>query len=1706
MTLSTYSQAFGFMDYVSNGVDTRTGQCSLSIQLRELISNFLIGPGFTPVLRFNPMNDRNLGFGKGWDWKLTRYDPRDRILSLAEGDTFKWTSSQPDGTPVFKENRLDTYHFTEQSDGTYRLAHRTGLIEILAPEGSGPAREFVPHFMYDPSGRMISLEYENFNGVPALQSVSDATGTLMRVDRNIDSTVVTIHIHPDNGPGGVPLASYTLNINSGRLEVVHLPTEEDACWTFKYEDIHAIRCVTEVNSPTGARDVFEYLGEGHLMPGGQGRLPRVSRHRTFPGQDQPPMIVDYEYQSNDTNIGHNFLGYGAAVSTEKGLDPLYNVGPDYNYGTVAKLIREVEVGDTVLSETIRSVRRTFNRFHSLIKEQTIQNQCVKTEEITYYAVDRPFESQPAQFQLPQEVKTSWSRLDDSSLYREEITSSKYNLNGNQTETTDADGTRTVTTYYLKEGEEGCPADPENFERHAKDVTVFPAPDGQPGAPTLRTRYCYEALEALTGSGMPGRLVVSEETLLQVEERNGKDVETELKTSVNLYVVEPDSVLLHGRIRSRSECLNGNTTTTQFEYCTPESALAGEPVLEIKETLYGFDHVEGSNEVKKTIPRQLSLLTGDVVLRWDENNVPTLTRYDALGRITSETIAPGDDDYEATLHYEYILAAGAGGCVRQEITDAKDVKRLTEFDGLNRPIRERCKFPDNNAGPVEGYFPIYTAEYDDQGNLFKETTTDYRGDIPMVFVRLLEYDDWGGVSRETGPDGVTMVNDASPFGKNGTLTRTWQESAETPPTISNLSVSETNRFGKADVVTWYDALPLTGRLRAAHAQGQPLDVTQQLNTAMAKGELPVVRSTEYSYNGLGSCIRQLEILDNKERTTEYEFDVWGRMRFTKLPDNTVVSRDYADHASGDLPTTLRVKPANEAKPVIEAGDLAYDGLYRPTQMTVGGRVEQYQYVGEQMQYSTLIKPSGKKIRYKYHLNLPALPYEVTAQSDMSSYEYDKTASITSARNSEGSHSYAYNTAGQLLTETRTDTAGTHEIRHVSSLQGRPLNRSQTLGPETLYTYDDCGRTKSVTQGTLRVDFEYNLQGHLCRTTTTNLHNNTTLVTETVLDSLDREIFRTLSVTGEPTRTISQTWYPDDQLKTRHLKIGEVSQLSEEFSYDAQGRLTIHTCTGTTLPKDVHGNPYNRQIFRYDAMNNIETCQTRFANDETDIANFTYSPDDPSQLITLTHSYTAGGYRATQSFEYDSDGNMLNDQNGLRMVYNSLGRLIEVKDPTGTQTLTRYRYDGHGGLIGVREGEQSETLRFYQGYSLSHTFQDDTHTHYLFHGAQPLGQQHFKDHDQAEHDRTMLLLTDASPSVIAECSQGGVRTAVYSAYGHRSANDDALHTLLAFNGEALEATTGTYLLGHGYRTYNTQLGRFHNFDSASPFGAGGYNGYMYVGGNPVNFRDPSGHRAVGGRRPGDDYIYPVEQAKITGLQKWLPLGGAIMGALFAIVFTPFTGGLSLGMVMGVAALGLAAASVGVTAYGIIEENDDVVAIGHYLGYASAAVGLASAAVVSIQTKLATRAVNAATKKALTSIDDALVGAGKTIGRALPQSGRGAAGTTSISGVTRIPATNTGDFLGIPRVRIRPPKSTAAPSSAQSPSPNSSPHLNPRSTSVSNSTSSTSSTSGTSQQPPVAASALPARPEHPDSIQYVKSRVPKFIQKYFGESYTVNPRRGE
>ncbi|RMO70942.1 YD repeat-containing protein [Pseudomonas syringae pv. primulae] len=1549
---SVHSNALNFMSSLKSGVDPRTGLYNVSINLPELQSNDLLGPGFNLDLSYSPLNKVDSGYGRGWNLQLSQYNPGTRILALSTGETF--CADGTSGTALtMSEKKLDTFHFYKLDATHYRVVHKSGLVEMLEVHYSGTRQMAWPVKIIAPSGHSITLKHRPFSSTQyMLASITDDLDqTLLQLSRS--STSVDLALHPYAGPGGAPLARYVMNLGATDKGVssIILPDEQRASWRFEYELKTGDQLVIKrVDTPSGGREDISYLDGGHSFPSSANRpaLPRVTRHVTDPGAGQAKIDVRYTYRDNQQR-SRNFLGAGLPINWEdNGLDNLYKYLQDYDYVCTESLWVE--------DRQVRTVERTFNRFHLQTLEVTTQNDHQKTLATTYnIRAGVPYASQPNDCQLPSKTVTRWQLLNEPARIRRkactrwqllkeparirrkaftrwqllkeparirsETVTHTYDKQGNVLVHKRADGIEEVSSWYPAQASDGCPADAEGFVCRLKERMTRPAPATQAGAPTLSTRYRYESIRTLDGSKALYWIVPEGETLLEV---NGNS-DVELQQIRIEHIDKPDKPFEHGRTSRHIQTLNSRSTFTRYAYSKFNEKQPGGPMLSITQTIEtDFDRVS------KTAVYQRSTLTGQNLLI-DEDGVQTQYAYDALDRLTLETIAAATP-YKASREYQYTLCNVYGQQAEQVLINARGVKTRSGMDGLGRTvIEERDHVDDSDPQALK---QIFTAQYDAWNNLEQEAAHDRLANQLLTNTRRYHYDDWNQQCCVTTDDGVQTYECSDPIGNGthqGPVQKTWVQSSDPEPLISGRSETWLNLFGKPDRIINQNA-----------AEQQLSDQT-------------------FLYDGLGRCTEQR---DTRQRRTLFRYDSWSRMVSTTLPDTSVINRSYALQSSDELPTALEVVH-QDGTTRTQAGRQEFDGLGRLTLTETGDRIEQFAYDAGQMQATSRKTARGDDINFTYTLALTDQIVSSAAPDEKADFDYDNiSARLTGAQNPQGKRAYAYDIHSQLQEETWADRQGhAWQTLHQSSLLGRPIKRTDLkqgddAGMETVYGYDALGRVESIAQGDLLTTIAHDTLGQLDQVTTRDLASNTTVIIKMEYDDQGQETLRTHTATNQPLRTLTQEWEVDGLLKTRHLQQAGSSLLHETFSYDPRGRLTRVVYLGSTLPRDELAREMTRQVFSFDELDNLTLCQTQFANNPSERATFNYgSQDNPinkdrCQLLGVT--YEPPRAEPGPTFSYDDNGNQLNDEHGNSLHYDSQSRLQRVEKPGG-MPISQYRYDGHDHLLATQDGTDSEVLRFYQGQQLSNSVQDDQRTHYLHLEEQPLGQQVVGD-----PEKTLLLLTDANQSVLGECQQDQLRTAVYSAYGERY-SDDALRSTAGFNGEVRETANGWYLLGNGYRAYNPSLMRFHSPDFLSPFAEGGVNPYTYCLGNPIALRDPTGHDASSQsgrlRRPDEDAL-PMQQSGGSNIMAWV---GVAVGVAFTVAgvsatiasfgaATPLTAPLTvLGVSMSAASAGaiattslaigtaLGAVATGAVAYGTATGDQTAYKIGEYTGYASIPFGL-------------------------------------------------------------------------------------------------------------------------------------------------------------------------
>ncbi|MDU8502812.1 RHS repeat-associated core domain-containing protein, partial [Pseudomonas syringae] len=994
------------------------------------------------------------------------------------------------------------------------------------------------------------------------------------------------------------------------------------------------------------------------------------------------------------------------------------------------------------------------------------------------------------------VTNGWSLRSNASQVRYETVSSDYDNFGNLTRQVQPSGVVETSTWYPAEGEtQGefqCPPDPHGFVRQIRTRTVTPAPStyGE-AAPVLRTRFVYDAMAPVSGASQPW-LVLTRETLLRVQGVS----ETTLHTTGHLYIQQPEDVLSHGRPLLDTFTLNGISTLTSFAYSKSLSRAAedgkqGETVLKTTQTLSST-----LDSHTRTINLEHSLLNGEPLLTLDDAEVEIRYTYDALERVTSETVAPGTD-YEATRRYAYTLVAADGQMAHQEVTDVKGVTTRSELDGLGRVFRETRQ----NADGDKRMRDTYAARYDARGQLQEETRYDWLddNDEKLTLTSTFGYDDWGQQISEKGPDGVVAFQQTDlQLGSSGPVQREWRQTSLTETEKNGLTVTQLNLFEQPESVERFSR---EGAL-----------VSKQL----------------YRYDGLGRTAEEIDALNHVSR---YGYDAFDRMIENTLPDAAVVRREYASHSIEDLPTAISVDN-------YVLGLQSFDGLERRHKAVTGGREQVFTFETGQTQPKTVRTASEQTIEYVYLPLLSDQPMQrmIVGSEVSATYTYDvKDARLRSCEEQKQALKRDYYSTGELKSETCTVDTQSRTMLYRYSLMGLLTQYTDVLGQVQTCTYDDAGRLTKTVLGQITSTFLYDSLGQTCHIET--LEGANKVAVRLTYDEFGRETQRDFDL-GDVQQVMTQVYDANDRMKQRTLVEGGAVLRNEGFTYDGRGRLTLYTCSGSQLPVDPYGKSIQRQVFRFDNFDNFRSVQTVFPGGSNVATYHCANPQvDPTQLLSVTNSHV--DYPGLV-LSYDADGNLTQDEQGRTLRYDALGRLLEVSGPSmfGKHRDDAYRYDALD-VLAAHESAQGVEQRFYQDGKLANQISDKQQRTFMRGGNVLLAEQ-----QGGEGAATRLLATTLSNTVLNDVVCGTKHDSAYTAYGYRSSDEPPGG--LGFNGELTENDTGWQLLGNGYRAYNPLLMRFHSPDSLSPFGEGGLNAYAYGEGNSVNGVDPSGHSFSGFRK--------------------------------------------------------------------------------------------------------------------------------------------------------------------------------------------------------------------------------------------------------------------
>ncbi len=1328
-----YSNAFNFSSFLSGGVDPRTGIYSCTLSLGEITSHSLNGPSLPINFHFNPLNPLDRGFGKGWTLACTRYDRTAKCLTLVSGETCK-TLELPAEVQLV-DQKTERFRLGKIDENRFILSTINGQREELCMVGLSSVA--VSQRIWAANGASLDLEYTLFNGQPMLTAVRDSQRTLLSITRT--GAGVQLKRYPNSDQE----ASFDIRFTNNRIVSITLPCA--GRWEIGYQVIDGLTYVSRVFSPMGAVESVSYKKSGLRFPVGAGRtaMASVATYTVFPGNGQPPIYKNYRFSSQ------NFLGYGApGVSASTASDTLYKVAGDYNYTSYETLLRD----SNVYQETVR----TYNKFHLLVSEVRRCGEKITSQLFDYYyEPGKSFEEQPAQCRLP---KRSVIRYEDanSKRSREDVTQFEYDVFGNEIRRVEPGGLTTLTEYFAAQGGVDCPADPLDFVRFPSQRMVFNPADAQSGS--CITRYRYASSPLLEGYSIASIVPVREQFYFR--DQQGEHLYEQIDYE---YVNVPQAPDVHGRLLAKTSTFNALATRQSYTYSVSNLTLS------VKTVFTGHDAKSAMSTVV------YAALTGNCLSTQEEDKAPVNYEYDALGRVTRETVSQGTA-YEAHTVRVYQLPQAESQYSTLLVTDVNGMQQRVTYDGIGRicTLEEEEEDGSASGSPLR---VVKANTYNSSGQLQSETATDWLNGAPLVQHTRYEYDDWGKVKTIQSPDGL---HDYIEREQERLCETRWKQ-------------------GHGKTVTFFNG------------RGKPVSVELFDLEGLSQAK------TTYVYDGFDRCVQQIDPVGN---VTSFHYDAFDRLSRSTLPDGNVVETRYASFSHDTLPVEIVVAGKT-------LGSQTFDSLGRLTSAVTGGRELKHEYVGSGAAPTAIIQPDGRRVTHQYEPLLNGLLTRRTQADQVSSYAYYPRSGLISECSEQGRvGTFQYSRAGWLTHERWVLPGHSYETTNRYSLGGRVLSHVDVKGEEHRYEYDAAGRVKSFRHTNLNAELTYNALGQLSVISATDAESHQ-LKTTLSYDALAREVQRVIELVGSESYTLTTRYTKASKVAQRTL-IGSAGMLRDEkFSYDARGRLETYRCEGAHRPLDVLGREIAGQRFTFDAFDNIVSLETQFLGG-VNTTTYTMSERDPTQLISIQHSHP--DYPAAITLRYDANGKLIIDTQGRSLGYDGLGRLSEVSLAVNS-VIRRYGYDARDRLVEMTDNEKTSTHLFYRDDAVSSEVRGADAATFFRLGDVLLGQSL-----RGSLDQTVLLGVDHQNTVVAEAAP--LRAVTYTPYGARTAQD-GLQSLLGLNNERFDSITGCYLLGNGYRAYDPLLMRFQSPDSLSPFGEGGLNPYVYCLGDPINRSDPTGH---------------------------------------------------------------------------------------------------------------------------------------------------------------------------------------------------------------------------------------------------------------------------
>jgi RHS repeat-associated protein len=793
------------------------------------------------------------------------------------------------------------------------------------------------------------------------------------------------------------------------------------------------------------------------------------------------------------------------------------------------------------------------------------------------------------------------------------------------------------------------------------------------------------------------------------------------------------------------------------------------------------------------------------------------------------------------------------------TDA--LGRVTSYiyDSLGHKITTVQPLPNANTSPAAA---TTTYQYDAFGNLTQTSA-------PLSRLTSSQYDGNGNKISDTDSLGRTTTYQYDALNRLTTTTYPTQPSTTATRTYDfrNNVVDETDQAGHIT----HHVYDLAGRLTSAtkaygtanastttyayYNDGRKQSETDALGhtttyTYDAAGRLTAVAGVKgnvsYGYDAAGNRISST---DGDGNATQFQYDARKRLVKTIYPDTTSVTNGY--DGPGNL-TNVTDQAGNTVQYTFDAAN-QLQSVIQVNSPNSSNNTTAYGY-DKDGNLSNLTDANGHSTMNAYDLLYNLTTKTLPDGSLTETRTYDTAANLLSLQHFNGkTTTYAYDPLNRLLTRTPDSSYGEPVVSFTYTATGKRATMTDASGT-TNYTYDSLGRltAKATPEGTL--NYTYDAASNVASMASSNANGASVAYSYDGLNRLSSVLDNRI---GSGQNTTTYTYDAASNLVTASYPNG----VQSTYHYDQLNRLTALT------------TPNSGYLYQLGPTGN-RTNATELTG-----RSLNWSYDGIYRLTNEAVSQDPAGKNGAVGYGLDPEGNRLSANSTLSGIssgtfsFNADDLLsIETYDSNGN-TLTAggkvFTYDSESRLKSMN-GDAVTLLYDGDGNRVAKTASGVT-TRYLVDDLNPTGYAQVVEEVvtgavQREYtyglqriSQNQIVNNTWTPSFYGYDGGGNVRqltnpsgvitdTYDYDAFGNKVNFTGTTPNNYLYRGEQYDSDLGLYYLRARY--YNPLTGRFMSRDPKEfgpleskhkPANPNRFHKYLYVGGNPVMYADPTGYAA-------------------------------------------------------------------------------------------------------------------------------------------------------------------------------------------------------------------------------------------------------------------------